>query len=502
MADKNGTAAGAISADWARERNESFSAERTNRVARNAVTAHGVMSSARDISRMRTYHDTYGISRRKTGEVTNQRQSGRCWMFASFNVARAKTIELLDVDSFEFSQSFGMFYDKLEKANSFFENVIATAGRPTDDREVAFILDNGVEDGGYVAYAMNIIKKYGLVPKDAMPETACSKNSSEMNQQLDRLARKGALELRRAHADGKSDDELREIKSRYMADVHRMLSVCLGDPPVTFDFETKVGKDAKVDASKLSPIEPEDAKSGDAEDEKGDKDEKADADSDNDKGFILRDKGITPLEFVERYVQIDPTDWVDLISNPSDEFPYGHVYHTRLFDSFVGGQPLRSLNCEMSVLEDAAIRSLKAGVPVAMACDVMQDFPRHIDDYKYVLATDTMDFDSLFGCELEMGRKDLVEARETCLTHEMTFQGVELGDDGRPVAWRIENSWGKDAGKDGYLIMSADWFRTFGGNVTVRREFVDEAMLKLWDTAPVEDVEPWSNLSCSLAPRD
>ena len=136
-----------------------------------------------------------------------------------------------------------------------------------------------------------------------------------------------------------------------------------------------------------------------------------------------------------------------------------------------------------------------------MACDVMQDFPRSIDDYKYVLGTDTMDFEGLFGVDLSMGREDLVAARETCLTHEMTFQGVELGEDGRPVAWRIENSWGKDAGKDGYLIMSGDWFRTYGGNVTVRREFVDEATLKAWDTTPVREVEPWSNLGRCLAAR-
>ena len=495
MTNSKATAPGALCADWAREQSESFSKDRTNRVARNAVTADGIMAAARDISRMRISHDTYGISRPKTGDVTNQRQSGRCWMFATFNVVRAKTMKLLDVDSFEFSQSFGMFYDKLEKTNSFFENVIETADEPIEGREVSTILDNGIEDGGYVPFALNIIQKYGLVPKDAMPETACSKNSAEMNQQLDRLARKGALALRRAHADGATDDELRALKSSLMADAHRLLSVCLGEPPTTFDLKVKVGKDAKVDPAKLSAVEPQEPTA----DDKGDKGEKSDKDE---KSLILRDEGITPLEFVERYVGVDPTDWVDLISCPLPEYPYGHAYHLRRVDSIVGGQPLRSLNCEMDVLEDAAIRSLRAGVPVAMACDVMKEFPRHIDDYKYVLATDTMDFDSLFGCELEMGREDLVRIRETYLSHEMTFQGVELGADGRPVAWRIENSWGKDAGKDGYLIMSADWVRTYGGNVTVRREFIDEATLKLWDTVPSEDVDPWSSISCSLAPKD
>ena len=267
MTNSKATAPGALCADWAREQSESFSKDRTNRVARNAVTADGIMAAARDISRMRTYHDTYGISRPKTGDVTNQRQSGRCWMFATFNVVRAKTMKLLDVDSFEFSQSFGMFYDKLEKTNSFFENVIETADEPIEGREVSTILDNGIEDGGYVPFALNIIQKYGLVPKDAMPETACSKNSAEMNQQLDRLARKGALALRRAHADGATDDELRALKSSLMADAHRLLSVCLGEPPTTFDLKVKVGKDAKVDPAKLSAVEPQEPTA----DDKGDK---------------------------------------------------------------------------------------------------------------------------------------------------------------------------------------------------------------------------------------
>ncbi len=495
-----------IDFDWTQKLDADFSSVRANRVARNAVTAANVNAAARDITRMRSYHDTYGISRKKTGDITNQRQSGRCWMFATFNTLRAATMELLDVDTFEFSQSFGMFYDKLEKANSMLENIIATADQDADSREVAFILEDGMGDGGYVPYAMNIVQKYGLVPKDAMPETACSKNSSQMDQQLERLLHKDSLELRRMHADGKSDDELRERKVQMLVDVHRVLCVCLGEPPVTFDFECQVGKDAKADASMLFAVEPEDkpadkTKDGADSDAAEGPEDAAKKEEKKDARLVLRDKGITPRQFAERYVPVDPTDWVDLVSMPDPKYPFGEAFHIRYMDSILDGQKLHSLNCPMEVLEDAAIRSLKAGVPVAMACDVMQDFPRSIDDYKYVLGTDTMDFEGLFGVDLSMGREDLVAARETCLTHEMTFQGVELGEDGRPVAWRIENSWGKDAGKDGYLIMSGDWFRTYGGNVTVRREFVDEATLKAWDTTPVREVEPWSNLGRCLAAR-
>jgi bleomycin hydrolase len=488
----------AISPAWAAEQAQAFPKERANRVARNSVTYSNVLAAARDASRMRTYTDTYGVATPKTGDVTNQRQSGRCWMFASLNVARQATMKLLDVDSFEFSQAYGMFYDKLEKANAMLEYVIQTADLPEDSRELECIFDLGRSDGGYYNFAMNLILKYGLVPKSAMPESAASKNSREMNAQLSRLLHKDASILRHAHADGETDEQLRTRKAAMMADVHRLLCTCLGEPPVTFDFECKVGKDAQVDAAKLSPVEPaKDAKAADAAADATEGDKPADKPTQ-----ILRDRGITPQQFRERYVPFDAADFVDLLSIPNRRYPFGHVYHITLLDYAGAPVPNRYLNTDQAVLEQAAIASLKAGVPVAFACDVLQEFPRHISDFNYVLGTDTMDFDGLFGIDFGMSRQDMAEIGETRLTHEMTLQGVELDASGNPLAWRVENSWGKEAGKDGYLIMTADWFRTYGGNVSVRREFVPADALRLWDTLPAEDVPQWSGLGRFLGARD
>ncbi len=482
----------AIDPSWATSKNKSFSADRANRVARNAVTSAGVMAAARDISVMRGYSDTYGVMVPKTAKVCNQRQSGRCWMFSAFNVARHATMELLDVDSFEFSQSFGMFYDKLEKANAMFERIIRTAHLPFDSREVCELLDEGVGDGGYYPFAMNLIAKWGLVPKAAMPETACSRNSSEMDAQLERLCRKGACELRSMAADGASASELRAHKEELLANVHGMLAVCLGEPPVTFDLEIQVGKKCKADPAKVFAVEGK-AK-GAAKKDSGDESGKGD----ESERFVLRDAGITPREFAERYVPFDPNDYVTLVSMPGKTRPFGHAYHLTLTDSVVGGTPNRMLNVEPEVLDAAAVASLKAGVPVGMACDVMQQFPRYIDDYKYVLSTNGEDVEALFGCDLAMERADMIDMRETCLTHAMTFQGVQLDGDGRPRAWRVENSWGEKQGKDGYLVMSADWFHLYGGEVDVRREFVPAETLRQWDEAPVEDVTPWSGLATAL----
>lgn len=478
-----------VAPDWAAGQRDDFVGSRANRIARNSVTSDNVMKAARNVSTLRTYHDTFSVSRPKTGEVTNQRHSGRCWMFSSFNVARAATMKLLDVDSFEFSQSFGMFYDKLEKANSFLENMIALADRPFDDRAVTEELEYCMGDGGYYPYAMNLIRKWGLVPKDAMPETACSKDSAQMDTQLERLARRDAGILRRMHADGATDDQLRAEKQHMLEGFYRILAVCLGEPPATFDFEIAVGKDAKVPADKLFDQggDPKDGQKDSDEDKKDDKPRR-----------ILRDRNITPRQFCERYVPFDPDDYVELVSIPGKTRPFGHAYHLLRQDSVLDGKPLRFLNVEPHVLDDAAVASLKAGVPCEMSCDVMQQFPRGIEDFPGVIALDTMDYEGLFDVQLDMERADMYDLRESSLTHAMTFQGVELDDDGKPVAWRVENSWGKDACKDGYLVISSDWFHLYGGEVCVRREFVPADVLRMWDELPAEDVEPWSAMGHAL----
>ncbi|WP_130811855.1 aminopeptidase C [Olsenella sp. Marseille-P4559] len=484
---------GSVGIDWACEQGAAFSTERANRVARNAVTSMNVMAAARDYTRMRAYHDTYGVSIKRTGDVTNQRQSGRCWMFSAYNVARAATMDLLDVDSFEFSQAFGMFYDKLEKANAMLDHVIALVDRPDNDRELDHVLEWGMSDGGYYFEAMDLIAKWGLVPKDVMPETACSKSSAEMDAQLNRLLRRTAAEIRRAHRKGASAEGLAAKKDACMAGVYRMLSICLGEPPATFDLEVKVGKKAKADTAKLTPILPEDASKS-----ANDADAADTKDAEKEARMLLRDAGITPREFAERYVPFDPNDYVQLVCMPGASRPWKTAWHVLLEEPMVGGTPNRFLNMPQEVLEQAAIASLRAGVPVGMDADVMQEFPRHIADFPGVLATDGLDLEGLFGMDLKMDREDMLDVRETSLTHAMTFQGVEFDEAGKPVAWRVENSWGKDSCKDGYLYMSADWFRTYGGAVTVMRKFVPEDVLELWDKAKAVDVEPWDGVAVAL----
>lgn len=497
------------------ELTETFSQCRANRVARNAVTSANLQKVARNPVRMREYSDTYGISVKRTGKVTNQRQSGRCWNFAALNVVRHAAFERLDTDDFELSQAYGMFYDKLEKANAALEYVIEMIFKPTDSRELSYVLDWGMGDGGYFPFSMNLLAKWGTVPKYAMPETACSKASGQMNRQLERLVRRSAAVLRAMAKNGASMEELFEAKQGMLEDVHKVLCVCLGEPPLRFDVRLPIGPKAQVPEDKIVVVQPEEAEddeagqgataSGgdaapvDAGDEPIGVAGGAEAQEAGSKArrFVV-DEGVTPQEFLERYVGFDPSDYVDLINVPLDAYPFELAYHPTLTDTVIGGEPVRMLNMPDEVLEDAAVASLRAGEPCIMSCDVMQNLPREIEDFPGVLALDTMDYEDVLGVELDMDRARLIEMRETSLTHCMVFQGVQLGADGRPVAWRVENSWGEKACKAGYLIVDADWFRLFGGEVVVKREFVPAEVRKLWDEAEVRDVAPWSGIGAAM----
>lgn len=459
-----------------------FADSRANRIARNAVTSMNIAQAARNPTAMRAYTDTFGVSLKTATTVTNQRSSGRCWMFSTLNVLRAHVMDTLDIEDFEFSQTYGMFYDKLEKANSFLDKIIETADLPWDDRNVAYILEStGADvDGGEWSFAVNLIDKWGAVPKEAMPETACTKASRQMDDLLARMMHRDAVELRSLVAKGTDAAELENRKTQMVADVHRVLVSCLGEPPASFDLELSVGAKAKVDEGKLAPALPE--RNGDAEKPRR----------------ILREHGITPQDFVKRYTGFDAANYVELAHVPATGREPNHVYGVRWVDSVSGGAPMRTLNASIEAVEDAAIASLKAGVPCYMACDVSKEFGRGLSDFPGTLALDTMDREGLFDVSLDMTRAEMLDARETCFTHAMTFQGVELGEDGRPAAWRVENSWGKEACKGGYLIMSAEWFRLYGGDVAVERRFVPSELLKIWDEAPLEMTEPWSAYASAL----
>ncbi|NLA54247.1 MAG: C1 family peptidase [Clostridiales bacterium] len=420
-------------------------------LAMNAVTANGIGKSSIDIEALKNNVHEYSVSL-KTGEITSQEQSGRCWMFAALNAMRQELISSLNLESFEFSQAYPLFWDKLEKSNYFLENILSTLEEKTDGRIISFLLSAPLNDGGQFDMFAGLIEKYGLVPKSAMPETVCSSATAEMDKYLTLKLREYACKLRNAHRKGESVESLRAQKEDMLSTIYRMLTICLGFPPETVDFIVRDKNDQ-----------------------------------------LIRDEGLTPLAFYEKYVGWDLNDYVSLINAPTEDKPYGHAYTVRFLGSVYEARPVKYLNLPIAELKQAAIRQLQDNKSVWFGCDVGQ---RHVRDLG-IMDTDSVAVDKLFGTEFPMTKEERLNYGESLMTHAMVLQGVHLNEEGQPVRWRVENSWGKDKGKNGYYLMSDDWFNEYTYQIVVNKKYLSPEQLTQYE-GEVKVLEPWDPMG-SLA---
>lgn len=421
-----------------------FHQERCNQVAMNAVTSGGVNSAARAWEGRASNRHQYSIRLDNRG-MTNQKQSGRCWMFAATNTLRYQVIQRLDLENFELSQNYIFFYDKLERSNYFLENMLETADRASDDRTVSFLLANPAGDGGQWDMFSNIVRKYGVVPQDAMPETACSSSSREMDFLLNEKLREDACILRRGYQNGKTQQELEEEKSGMLEEIYRILCICLGTPPRTVDFQVRSRE-----------------------------------------GKFISDIGLTPQTFYERYVGLDMNQYISLINAPTKDKPFMHSYTVQYLGNVVGGSPVHYVNLPIDDLKKAAIAQLKGGEPVWFGCDVRKFSARE----EGVLDMNAYDYESLFGIKLGMDKADRLEYGSSAMAHAMVFQGVDMDKDGKPLRWCVENSWGNEAGKEGMYLMTDDWFDQYLYQVVINRKYLPQDVLEAYDSKMIT-LAPW-----------
>lgn len=405
-----------------------FNADKCHRIAMNAVTQNGVTKSAVSQAALREDVHQFSINL-KQGEITNQKSSGRCWMFAALNTMRFAIIKKLNLETYELSQNYPLFWDKLEKSNYFLENILATLDEPTGGRLIAWLLSAPLGDGGQWDMFCALVDKYGVVPKDAMPETECSSNTREMDKFLTLKLREYACKLRAMHAEGKSAQELAGEKEAMLSTIYRMLCICLGEPPKTVTLEVR------------------------------DKDDK-----------FIRDAGITPQEFFKKYVGWDLNKYVSLINAPTADKPYGRTFTVRFLGSVHEGRPVKYLNLPIESLKRAAIAQLKDGQPVWFGSDVGQWLVRQGG----LMDMNVLELEQLFDTDFPMDKAQRLDYGESLMTHAMVLMGVNLDEDGKPTRWRVENSWGKDAGKDGYYIMSDKWFDEFTYQVVVDEKYLTD----------------------------
>lgn len=425
---------------------ERFVSERANLVARNAVTSAGVRSAARDPEVASRATTTFDIQLEQ-GEICDQKRSGRCWMFASLNTMRYRIMKKLGLKTFELSQAYPLFWDKYERSNWFFENIIATAADELSSREVAYLLHDPLGDGGQWDMFRSLVKKYGVVPKEAMPETACSSSTGDLNKYLTRYLRHGAKRLRDAVAGGADAAELDAIKRELMDGVYRVLAICLGEPPATFDVRIR-----------------------------------------DEKNELKASGTYTPQAFFAEFVDMDLDAYVSVINAPTEDKPYMRSYTVKYLGNVVEDGTVRYVNLPIEALRRAAVAQLEDGLPVWLGSDVDQGFLR--DDG--VIDPEALDVDRLFDLPIEAGldKAARLDYGESLMTHAMTLQGVNLDEAGEPTLWRIENSWGADRGKKGYDIGSARWFDEYVYQVVVDRKYLTAEELVAYESEPVE-LAPW-----------
>lgn len=372
--------------------------------------------------------------------VTNQKTSGRCWMFAGMNLFRPGAMKQMNLKEFEFSQNYTLFWDKLERANYFLEAIIATADRDVDDRTVAFLLERPLDDGGQWNMFVNIVKKHGLVPKAVMPETESSSNTRRMNSILLAKLREGARTLRALHGRGAAPAELRAAKDEVLTAVHRILSIHLGTPPTRFDWQW------------------------------------------NDKDRVFhRDGELTPRQFAERYVTLPVDDYVCLVNDPRPTSPYGRTFTVEFLGNVAGGEMVKYLNVDIGLMKDVAMRTIMDGEPVWFGCDSGKMLRRDLG----IWDARVFDYETLYDTTFGLDKAGRLQYHQTLMTHAMLFTGVDVVD-GRPRRWRVENSWGaENNGRKGFFVINDSWFDEHMFEVAARRDSLPAELRDAIDQEPI-----------------
>ena len=435
-----------ITLDRIDELSKKFSEDNHVKVIRNAMIKTDSNELSMDWDTYRKIDHSF--SNVITGEMpaTNQKSSGRCWGFAGLNLFRVYLGRRHNLKNFEFSQSYFMFWDKLEKANYFLESIIETASEKSNSRIVSHLLSYPLEDGGQWDMWVNLINKYGVLPQSEMSESFSTSQSSQMNKMISNKLREYASELRKSFKNGESLDKIREMKNIMIDEVFKMLSMHIGTPPQKFDWQVR-NKDKK----------------------------------------FLRFKNLTPQSFFNEHVGLKLDDYVCLINCPMDDKEYNKVYTVEHLGNVVEGRKIRYLNVTSKEMKDASIKSIKEDNPVWFGCDVGKYFHRNLG----VMDTNLFDYNSFYGSEFKMDKSQRLEYGQSMMTHAMLFTGVDLDENGHPLKWRVENSWGKKGGNKGYHIMTDDWFDEYNYEVVVHKDFISKELNEIFDNQEAIPLKPW-----------
>ena len=416
---------------------EEYTKNVINTIARRALSK----SKIRDITKVNEQteftRDMFSINL-KTLPVTDQKSSGRCWIFAGCNVIREAIAKKYNLEEFEISQNYVAFYDKLEKCNYLLESIISLKDKEKDDRTLDYLLSTGIQDGGQWDLFVNIVNKYGVVPKNAFPETYQSSNTYGIDNLLNKYIRKFAYEIRNEEMD------IQSRKEKCIKEIYSILCSCFGIPPKTFSFEYV----------------------------------------DKDKNYhIIKD--LTPMKFYQEIVEMDLNNYVSIINSPTSDKPFNNVYTVDYLGNVAEGNEVLYLNLPIERLKELAVNQLKDGESVWFGSDCGKD----ADGTDGVWDDSTFDIDTLFQIDSSMSKGAMLDTRESAMNHAMVITGVNLENE-NPTKWRIENSWGEKYGHKGYYVATDSWFSKYVYQIVINKKYLSEEEKNILNNERIR-LKPW-----------
>ncbi len=410
-----------------------------NTASRNALIKNDLANVALNWENFSQINHNFSNLIKKELPATNQMASGRCWGFAGLNLMRLQVVDSLELNTFEFSQNYFMFWDKLEKANYFLENIIKSRDESYESRLITHLLKAPVQDGGQWDMFVNLINKYGAVPKDVMPETNHSSKSGAMNYILTHKLREFASILRKKPAKNST-----ALKKDMMETIYNLLAMFLGQPPDFINWSTR-NKDNRH--------------------------------------IVISD--MTPIDFCKKYADINIKDKVCLIHAPMSNKKFNTMYTVEYLGNVVEGQIIKYLNVDIKELKKSAMDSIKNNEAVWFGCDVGKRFSRDMG----VLDMGIYDYENVFQTSFKMNKKTRLEYGDSEMTHAMLLTGVDIKKR-NSTKWKIENSWGTKSGNQGYMMMTDEWFDEYTYEVVIDKKYLNKRLLKHLDMEPIA-LAPW-----------
>ena len=415
-----------------------FLGEEKYRNTQNAVMKNGIKKSITNQSAIEKHPFEFSIDV-DSDIPLNQKKSGRCWMFSALNFIRYHIEKEYHIKDMKLSTSYLFFYDKLEKANYFYHNILKTADKPMSDRKVRWLLKTPQQDGGDWSLLVSLIEKYGIVPMSAMGETAVSANTQELDFMFNRKLQKDAMKLRDLAIADASEEKIASVLRQMNSENYKIIAISLGTPPEKFTYSYR----------------------------------------DKDNEFHTTGE-ITPMEFFKKFVNFNLEDYVEIMNLPGHGYKYDQVYGIESSKNMVDGIENRYLNVSMHEMEKMVIEQLKDDDPVWFGCDVLQEWNNPTGS----LITDVYDWERSFGTTLGNDKTLRFDYGESLPTHAMLISGVDMHDD-KPVNWKIQNSWGTKVGHKGYFIMSNDWMENYTYETVVNKKYLTSHQLKAYAEEPI-----------------